>query len=192
MEPEITYSEKAKKKIDIMDALNRINSDKLNEEDIDFIKKRVRDLENGVKERNKPKTITIPGKAHLKIKNYCKNLNLSIGEWCTKVLLEEIEEKSCIFDDERDADEIRESEMKDITDRYINEINRDKVLIKADLLLVNQNLTFKGYSQYDGNPIYEKTGKIDFQDLGIDVKIVKQKEVSLNMSPNYELDIRWF
>jgi hypothetical protein len=179
--------------------VSTINCDVLNENDISILNEKVKEIEEKVKENNKPMTITIPGKVHALIKTYCKNMNINIGDWCSSVLLEGIGKDNCIIDDvDKDDDEVREDEMWEISNRFLDEINRDKVLIKSDVLLLHKNLTFKGYSQYDGKPIYEKIGNVNLGDIieyyksisrkVIDIQLVKQVEISKTIKHNTKID----
>ena len=176
-----------------------INCDVLNENDVSMLKEKVKEIEEKVKENNKPKTITISGKVHTSIKTYCKNMNLNIGDWCSSLLTEQIEKDNCIIDDvEKDSDEVREGEILEISNRFLDEINRDKILLKSDVLLLHKNLTFKGYSQYDGKPIYEKIGDVNLGDIieyyesisekVIDIQLVKQVEISKTIKHNTKIE----
>lgn len=155
--------------------LNNIQTEK----DLLLLKEKVREIEKKIKENNKPKTITISGNAHNKIKKFCGGLNLNIGEWSEKVLLKEIENNDCIIIEDHDSGKSYEDRIKEdseiLKDKYIKEKQKPKYLIKSNKLIFSNQLKFNGYSRIDGQPIYEFTGEDmthfkmvnDFDKLGV-------------------------
>lgn len=164
--------------------LNNIQTEK----DLLLLKEKVKEIEKKIKENNKPKTITISGNAHNTIKRFCTSLNLNIGDWTEKILLKEIEDNNCvILVEEHDSTKSYENRIKEdseaLKDKYIKEANRPKLTIKANKLIISDQLKFNGYSRIDGLPIYEFTGEDmthfkmanDFDKLGITFDIVDTK-----------------
>jgi hypothetical protein len=134
------------------------------EKDLLLLKEKVKEIEKKIKENNKPKTITISGNVHNKIKKFCGALNLNIGEWSEKVLLKEIEDNNCVIIlEEHDSGKSYEDRIKEdseiLKDKYIKEKQKSKYLIKSNKLIFSDQLKFNGYSRIDGLPIYEFTGE---------------------------------
>lgn len=164
--------------------LNNIQTEK----DLLLLKEKVKEIEKKIKENNKPKTITISGSAHNTIKRFCTSLNFNIGDWCEKILLKEIEDNNCVIlvedhDSTKSYEDIIKEDSEALKDKYIKEVNRPKVTIKANKLILSSQLKFNGYSRIDGLPIYEFTGEDmthfkmvnDFDKLGITFDIVDTK-----------------
>jgi hypothetical protein len=174
-----------------------IDVENISEVDLNNIKNQLKEVEKKVKEKKKPKTITIPGDSHAKIKKHCSLFNLNIGEFTEKVLLEEIERNKCIEEDERDLKDIQEEEMSEIEKRYINEELKIRTLIKSNKLILSKDLKFSGYSYIDGNPVYEVLNNNfnQFQNKyndylnenNVELRLVKKSEISKNIkSTNIE------
>lgn len=156
--------------------LNNIQTEK----DLLLLKEKVKEIEKKIKESDKPKTITISGNAHNKIKKFCGALNLNIGEWTEKILLKEIEDNNCIiiienFDSGKSYEDRIKEDSEILKDKYIKEKQKPKYLIKSNKLILSNQLKFNGYSRADGLPIYEFTGEDmthfkmvnDFDKLGV-------------------------
>jgi hypothetical protein len=169
--------------------LNKIitgNVDGIEESELLNLKSRIKEAEKKIKEKNKPKTITISGDMHAKVKKYCTTFNLNIGEWTEKLLLNELDKNNCIIIDDREEKEVMKDREKEITDRWFKEKTRIKFLIKSNILLSSKSLRFNGYSQLDGKPIYEFIGDDmnhfkminNFDEIGVNFNIVSEKEVS--------------
>lgn len=169
------------------------NIDKIEESDLDSLKSKIKEVEKRVKEKNKPKTITISGKDHAKIKKYCSLLNLNIGDWVTKVLLKEIDDSSAIIiDNESTNAEILERYSKEIKDRYLTELNANKSLFKSNVIIFNPSFKFQGYSSVDKLPIYDVVKMPENEWLlsrNITLKCVSKSEVSYNISHNMDLEV---
>jgi hypothetical protein len=172
------------------------NIDNIEENDLVSLKSRIKEVEKKIKEKNKPKTITISGDVHSKVKKYCTTFNLNIGEWTEKIILNELSENNCIILDDREEKEVRKDLEKEITDKWFYEKNRNKYLIKANVLLSSKSLRFWGYSIIDGKPIYEFIGedmshfKIsnDFDSMGIIFTLVREAEISKGILFNEEIN----
>ena len=168
-----------------------IDVENISEVDLNNIKNQLKKVEKKVKEKNKPKTITISGDAHGKIKKYCNLFNYNIGEFTEKILLEEIEKNKCIEKDERDLEDIKKEEMSEIEKRYIDNELKSRTLIKSNKLLFSKYLEFYGYSITDGLPIYEiiEIDSMFFNDIyrdilkenGIEIKLVNKVESTKNI-----------
>jgi hypothetical protein len=144
-----------------------------------LLKEKVKSIEKKIKESNKPKTITISGKTHNEIKKFCTTLNFSIGEWCEKILLNEIKNNSCIIYDDYDEKDL-------ISKKWIEEADRKKYLIKYNKHILSNEFKFIGYSITDGYLVYEYIGKDmtftmlnnNFDELGIKIGVVKEDELT--------------
>jgi hypothetical protein len=167
-----------------------IDVENISESDLNSIKNQLKRVEKKVKEKNKPKTITISGESHSKIKKHCSLFNLNIGEWTEKVLIEELNKSNCIEKDERDYKDIQKEEMSKIEEKYINEESRKRTLIKSNKLLLSKDLKFYGYSILDGLPIYEITNKVDLfkeefldylKEGGVEISLTDKKEATKNI-----------
>ena len=167
-----------------------IDVENISESDLNSIKNQLKRVEKKVKEKNKPKTITISGESHSKIKKHCSLFNLNIGEWTEKVLMEELNKSNCIEKDERDHEDIQKEEMSKIEEKYINEELRKRTLIKSNKLLLSKDLKFYGYSILDGLPIYEIANKVDLfreefldylKEGGVEISLTDKKEATKNI-----------
>jgi len=82
------YYNKLMNELDNMD-----NISELDEEQVLKIKEKFKKVESSLKEKIKPKTITISGPTHNKIKAYCIDNELNIGEWTENTLVKELDRK---------------------------------------------------------------------------------------------------
>ncbi len=115
------------------------------------LKAAARKLEQSIKERKKPKTITISGETHNKIKSYCSTMGLNIGKWTEQVLLREITDNTCIEKVESNYDEFINETAETIKTKYTNK----KTMYKTDKLIMCEVLRLVGESKLDGMPVYE-------------------------------------
>lgn len=144
---------------------------------INDIKKKLKDFEKSIKERNKPKTITISGKSHEVIKKYCSQLNLKIGDWVEDILQKEIDNNSAVFIGEENYEEYIEKECEKLVDKY-KDLNYVTWSIKIDKFILLKNFKFLGYHISDGMPMYKYTGnnwEIEKERIG-DFTIVKDPD----------------
>ncbi len=168
--------------------------DSIDESFLSDIKSEIKLIEKKVKEKNKPKTITISGKAHNRIKKYCKIFNENIGEWSEKILLKELDNNVCVEYDDRDSEIIQEENIKKLEDKY-GEI-KIYPLLKTSKFILSDEVNFKGYSITDGYPIYSYIGnnisnfksKIGEIDELIKIKKVTQNETSDLIFPDEKLE----
>lgn len=117
------------------------------------LKAAARKLEQNIKERKKPKTITISGDVHNKIKNYCSTMGLNIGKWTEQVLLNEIVNNTCIETIDSNYDDYINTTAEDINKKY----NSKRTRYKTDKIIICDGLRLVGESSITGNPIYELT-----------------------------------
>ena len=171
-----------------------IDVDKLQEGDIEILKKQLKELEKKVKENNKPKTITISSKTHNTIKRYCQLFNINIGDWAEKALLKEIESTNCVLMDDMTYEERQKSDMLEISNKFLSEQNSNQHLVKFTKPLISKELKYKGWSVIDGQSIYQYVGD-DFtyfklsnnlEDLGIKCKLVVKSEIVSSVCPKEE------
>ena len=74
--------------------LDNIDSiSELDEEQVIKLKEKMKQIETSLKDKIKPKTITISGPTHNRIKKHCTDNELNIGEWAEMVLNKEINNK---------------------------------------------------------------------------------------------------
>jgi len=172
------------------------NIDNIEENDLVNLKSRIKEVEKKIKEKNKPKTITISGDIHTKLKKYCTTFNLNIGELTERLIIDELKKNDCVIIDDREEKEVKEDIEKEISDRWIKEMTRNKCLIKSNVLLSSKSLRFCGYSIIDGKPIYEFIGedmnhfKIEnnFDEMGVVFNIVNKVEISKGILFNEEIN----
>lgn len=152
--------------------LDGIDIGKLEVNDVEDLKKKLKEIEKQVKENNKPKTITVSSKSHNIIKRYCQTFNLNIGEWAEKTLLKEIEESNCVIVDDENlsSDEVQEMKVKELMSKYSNN-KVSKNLIKTNKPIMSKDLKYEGWSIIDGYYIYNYIGD-DF----VHFKLINQFE----------------
>lgn len=180
----------------IVTPLDYLKIDELTENDVENLKAKMKEIEKKVKEKNKPKTITISGIDHSIIKSYCNSLNLNIGEWTAKVLIEEIERNRCITYSNETYEEIQEAGVKNIREKYkyLFEESENEILLKSNKLILSKDLKIKGYSFFDGKPIYEisfdnRESFLDYvRENDIDVVLCKKNEISNEIIPTEDMD----
>lgn len=176
-------------------ALDYLKIDELTENDVENLKAKMKEIEKKVKEKNKPKTITISGIDHSIIKSYCNSLNLNIGEWTAKVLLEEIERNRCITYSDETYEEIQEAGVKNIREKYkyFFEESENEILLKSNKLIFSKDLKSKGYSFVDGKPIYgissdNRESFLDYvKENDIDVVLCNKNEISNEIIPDDDM-----
>lgn len=171
--------------LDAMEA-RLINSDGFDEEQIQSIKERIKLFEDKLKEKVKPKTITISNNVHNIIKNYCNFYNIKIGDWVEKTLMEKIEENTPT----RESISV-EKAKEELEDKYKNYGIRKQLVSSERLLALNKNskkFKFIGFG-VNGKPIYDYVGsnlEEDTQSIGCNV--VKLPEGPVNISTKYQLE----
>ena len=173
-----------------------INIESLSSQDLKEAKNRLKHIEKKVKEKEKPKTITIPGDTHQKVKKHCKELNLTIGNFTTDVLIKEIGNAVCITKEDKSQEEVIDERKEELEKKYVNlnKILSSDTLIKTDYLLLSDNFSFKGYSIIDGKPIYQVMNKTFYSSMNNEIKkelnpkIIKKNELSTKINPKEDLD----
>jgi len=71
-----------------IDGLDKINDiSQLEDEQIIKLRDKLKEIDVKLKEKAKPKTITISSEAHNIIKNHCSSVNENVGEWSEKMLI---------------------------------------------------------------------------------------------------------
>lgn len=171
--------------------INSLESCDMSEQEILDMKAKMKAMDKKLKEKNKPKTITVSSQTHNKIKNYCVVMNLNIGEWVTETLLEKIENDRC-FETVDDADEFRKEQTEEINERYLSE--RWGTLYKTSKIVMNKNFKFVGYSSLDALPIYEvkeltKNIKEMLELTEIKIDLVSKRQISPGIYHNLDLEI---
>lgn len=177
----------------IDDLLKNLEKDDMTEEQISELMLKVKDVQKKLKEKNKPKTITISAKDHQKIKKYCTMMDLNIGDWSSKVLLDEIEKSLCVEVKEETTEESEErikKESENLIESWKEGQNRPKNLYKLNRLIISSMFKFCGYSGLDCNPIYEFTGKDlpTFEDESIKIIPSTKFEISDKIKSNEDLE----
>lgn len=115
------------------------------------LKAAARKLEQSIKERKKPKTITISGETHNKIKSYCSTMGLNIGKWAEQVLLREITDNVCVEKVQSTYDEFIYENLESIKTKY----TKNRTRYKTDKMIVCDGLRLVGESEITGDLIYE-------------------------------------
>lgn len=171
------------------DIINEIDNIEIDENDIEEFRNRVKQIDKKLKENLKPKTITISKKVHSKIKKYCNELNLNIGEFVSETILNEI--NSVIIEEPYEDNEKKSERIsKNILEKYDSILY--KGLYKTNKLIVGKGFEFVGYSKTDGFPIYEvdniDSNIIEIEINNIVIEKVKSNEVSKDIKSNIILD----
>ena len=117
------------------------------------LKAAARKLEQSIKDRKKPKTITISGDSHNRIKTYCATMGLNIGKWTEQVLLREITDNTCVERVQSNYDEYINETAESIKNKY----TAKKTRYKTDKMIVCDGLRLIGESATTGDPVYELT-----------------------------------
>ncbi len=78
----------------INELLELVDKSEVTDADISIFKSSMKEVEKVLKEKNKPKTITISGYSHKIVKDYCLENNLNMGEWVSSILVSEIEKSN--------------------------------------------------------------------------------------------------
>lgn len=130
--------------------------DSLDDEQVLMIKEKMKIFDSKLKDKVKPKTITISSSVHNKIKKYCQDFGLKIGDWVEETLLKAINivaiEKVNLSHEEYIVEE-----SKKLIERY-KEYKKTNKLMKLDKLVFNKKFKFIGYSQIDFKPVYDYLG----------------------------------
>jgi len=169
--------------------LNNLDNYDITEEEIVEMKEKMKQMDAKLKEKNKPKTITVSAQTHSAIKKYCISMNLNIGDWVTKILLEKIEEHNCT--EEFEQEDYVDIETKEIIDRYVNSKNL-KNLYKTDKLIFHKDFAFKGYSSLDGKPVYNcdfKNVSTLLNEYDVECVMASKREVGNGIYHNLDLEV---
>jgi hypothetical protein len=169
--------------------LNNLDNYDITEEEILEMKEKMKEMYRKLKEKNKPKTITISAQTHSSIKKYCNSMDLNIGDWVTKVLINEINEERCT--EEFEQEDYVKTETKEILERY-EASKKYKSLYKTDKLIFHKKFAFKGYSSLDGKPVYE----CDFKNVltllyeyDVDCVVANKREIGNGIYHNLDLEV---
>jgi hypothetical protein len=132
--------------------------DGLDDDQIIALKDKIKNFEAKLKDKVKPKTITISSSVHNKIKKYCNDFNLKIGDWVEDTLLKaldctdnQIKQKYSTFEEYVDASK------EDLIKKW-KEYQKINKLIKSDNLILKEKFKFKGFSCIDHKPMYDYLG----------------------------------
>ena len=92
------YSEKKSTYDLFINGLDKINDiSELEDEQIIKLREKLKEIDVKLKEKTKPKTITISGEAHNMIKNHCSLIKENVGEWSEKILVDKIKDNLIKF-----------------------------------------------------------------------------------------------
>jgi hypothetical protein len=182
---------KLSSELDSMEA-RLLTSEGFDEDQIQSIKNRIKDFEAKLREKVKPKTITISNNVHNTIKNYCNLFNLKIGDWVEKTLMDKIEDmtpKKEVVSIEKAKDEL-EKKYRNLCVRK-KLIRTDKLIdfvYSLDKVKLSSKFKFIGYDVND-KPIYDYIGN-NFEE---DSKNIKRKievlpEGPINISTKYKTE----
>lgn len=153
-----------------------VNTTDMSDGDISLLRDKMKEVERILKDKSKPKTITISGDSHKAVKEYCNINNINIGEWVSSVLLEKIEniKKEIPFYDfknhyiERNYELVKninilenciinttpELESERILKKYLKVSKEKNMYIKLNLFIDNDIFNLLGYDMVDGLPIF--------------------------------------
>jgi len=171
------------------------------EEELIRLKSEVKNLKSKIKESKKPKTITISNDVHSKLKRYCTLLNINIGDYIEKLILNELD---TIIYDEKSYEDIYEENLSNCVGKFNKNVDSNKNFryLKTDSFILHSLLEFVGNSVADGKPIYKIKNEeclsniSDFRTLvegdlelnNLNYEFVKYNEISKNIK-NYDFDI---
>lgn len=153
-----------------------VNATDMSDGDISLLRDKMKEVERILKDKSKPKIITISGDSHKAVKEYCNVNNINIGEWVSSVLLEKIEniKKEIPFYDfknyyiERNYELVKninilenciinttpELESERILKKYLKVRKEKNMYIKLNLFIDNDIFNLLGYDMVDGLPIF--------------------------------------
>ena len=159
--------------------------DGLDDDQVLALKDKIKNFEAKLKDKVKPKTITISSSVHNKIKRHCSIFNLKIGDWVEELVLRELNNlpiKPYTKEDE-------ENEKKDILVRYLKSRETNK-LMKSEKLILLPKFKFIGYSQVDFKPLYDYTGtekqfEKDMEKIECKIQLVPRDILSLEYRPEF-------
>ena len=132
-------------------------SDNMTMDQVSNIRKKLKEIERNIKQKNKPKTITISGNSHEYIKRYCTQLNLKIGDWVEEVLKKEIMSNSAISNINETYEEYIKKEVEKLSDKY-KDFNKVDWFIKSNSYILITGFKFLGCYEADGLPTYKYVG----------------------------------
>jgi len=182
-----SYTDLVKEISTIEKTLN--DCDGLDDDQIIALKDKIKNFEAKLKDKVKPKTITISSSVHNKIKKYCNDFNLKIGDWVEDTLLKaldctdtQIKQKYSTYEEYVEAakddlmkkwkeyqtyEEYVEAAKDDLMKKW-KEYQKINKLIKSDNLILKPKFKFKGFSFIDHKPMYDY--------LGTDAQLQKEIE----------------
>lgn len=108
----------------LMSDLDRIeNVSELDEEQVAKLKEKMKQIEGTLKDKIKPKTITISGNLHSRIKKYCSDNSYNIGDWSEMALNKEMNFKPKRL----------ETNLLQNLEEYRKKLSKNLKVIKTDL-----------------------------------------------------------
>lgn len=160
------------------------NSEGFDEDQIQTLKERIKLFEDRLKEKVKPKTITISNNVHNIIKNYCNFYNLKIGDWVEKTLMEKIEDNT----PKRETVSI-EQVKEELETKYKDYGVRKQLVSAGKLLNLDKNskkFKFIGFG-IDNKPIYDYIGTSLEEDTKfMSCEVTKLPEGPVQISTKYQ------
>jgi len=146
--------------------------DGLDEEQIISIKEKIKTFESKLKDKIKPKTITISSLVHNKIKNYCNTFGLKIGDWVEETLLNALDCSDKTSTKKQSQEEWLEESKDELLKKW-REYQKINKLIKTEYLILKPKFKFKGFSIVDHKPLYDYLGTD--KELERDLQTIKCK-----------------
>jgi hypothetical protein len=146
--------------------------DGLDDEQILLLKEKIKNFENKLKDKVKPKTITISSVVHNKIKNYCNTFGLKIGDWVEETLLNALDCTDKKPLKPQTQEEWLEESREELLRKW-RESQKINKLIKTDFLILKPKFKFKGFSILDHKPMYDYLGTD--KELQLDLESIKCK-----------------
>lgn len=139
------------------------NCDGLDDDQIITLKDKIKNFEAKLKDKVKPKTITISSSVHNKIKKFCSDFNLRIGDWVEETLLNALDCTEKYSDGIKTKYKTREEWIEASSEELLKkwrEYENAKItkLIKAEYYILKPKFIFKGMSMLDHKPMYDYIG----------------------------------
>ncbi len=153
-----------------------VNKSDISDVEISLIRDKMKEFEKALKDKSKPKTITISGSCHKMVKDFCSDNNLNIGDWVSRILMDEVDKKSkdlnynirrahsVVYQDfikgvdmgeDCILNETEEEASARIIRKYKGVINKSKkVFIKSNEFIDDAKVLLIGYDRLDGYGIY--------------------------------------
>lgn len=137
----------------VEDLLKIVDSSEVTDADISNLRDKMKEIEKVLKEKNKPKTITISGYSHKIVKDYCADSGLNMGEWVSSILVSEVEKSTSNLDA---IEKIRRA-YKKIYDEFIKRVDMSIDCTGTEKKKIFEDEVYKGIMDLQGSVLEHKT-----------------------------------